>query len=525
MQRSPDALAILLATTAIAGLAGATWMCGGCVDAPPGGDTTSAARPDGWDPATHDKGNVDASIFEVAEVRRLDLEIAPADWQAMQDDLTDLLGPAGQTSGGGGGGPPPGSPPEELIVACESLDIGTACAATLDGVPITGTCTDIGEAVLCAPAGGPGGPGGPVPPGDGFGREPLRVEATLRYQGGVWTHVGVRCKGNSTLSMAWQSGNEKLPFRLHLDAYEDSYPEIEDQRFFGFKKLALNNGGRDETAARDVLAARVFRAAGVPTPRANWVRLYLDHGEGAAYLGLYALVEDPEGPFLDEQFGDDDGTLYKPEGEGARFTSFVPDAFEDKNGDGDGSDVERMVAALHADVTDAAAWREGLEATLDVDGFLSWLAVNTLVQDWDTYGNMTHNFYLYGAPDDGGRLHWIPWDHNEAFVGGSGGVRPPLSLPLDEVGDDWPLIRALMDDAEYAARYRDALDVAAQAFSVAAFDALVDDAEALATPALVGPDGERASSTFVGSADSLAQAFDELRAHVRARHDALAAMP
>ena len=493
-----------------------------CVEAPAAVDDPVAARPEGWDPATHDKGNVDASIFEVAEVRRIDLEIAAADWQAMQDDLTELIGPAGQAGGGGGGGPPPGGPPQELIVACETLGTGSACSATLDGAEITGTCTDVGGGtVLCAPDGGPGGPVGGG--GEGFAREPLRVEATLRYQGGVWTHVGVRFKGNSTLMTTWQTGNEKMPFRVNLDAFEDTWPEINDQRFFGFKKLALNNGGRDETGSRDVLASKVFRAAGIPTPRATGVRVYLDHGDGPAYLGLYALVEDPEGPFLDEEFGDDSGTLYKPEGEGARFAQLVADDFVDENGDGDGSDVAALVTALHADRSDAALWRAGLEATFDVDGFLVWLATNTLVQDWDTYGNMTHNFYVYGAPDDGGRLHWIPWDHNESFVGGSGGVRPPLSLAQDEVGEDWPLIRFLIDDPEYRARYRAALtETASTAFSVESFDALVDTAEALATPALVGADGERPGSTFVTSAETLAQSFDDLRAHVRARRAALA---
>lgn len=528
MRRSPSSpTALHVAAAGLSVALGAAGLCGACAEPAASAGDPAVARPEGWDPATHEKGQVDASIFEVAELRRLDLEIAPEDWQAMVDDLTDILGPAGQGGGPGGGGPPPGGapgggPPPELVAACETLSAGTSCSATLDGQALSGTCTEVPEGLVCIPEGGPGG-GGPVPDGSGFGREPLRVEATLRYQGGVWTHVGVRFKGNSTLSMAWSAGLEKLPFRIHMDAFEDEHPEIEDQRFYGFKKLALNNGGRDETASRDVLAARVFRAAGVPTPRANWVRLYVDHGEGAAYLGLYALVEDPEGPFLDEEFGDDSGTLYKPEGAGASFVSYVAEDFEDRNGDGDGSDVERMVQALHADSGDGAAWRTGLEATFDVDDFLLWLATNTLVQDWDTYGNMTHNFYLYGAPDDDGRLHWIPWDHNEAFVGGSGGVRPPLSLSLDEVGADWPLIRFVMDDAEYAARYRASLQVAAESWSVASFQAAVDDAEALVTPALVGADGERATSTFVQSDQSLATAFDQLRDHVATRHAALTA--
>ena len=80
----------------------------------------------------------------------------------------------------------------------------------------------------------------------------------------------------------------------------------------------------------------------------------------------------------------------------------------------------------------------------------------------------------------------------------------------------------LRDDAEYRERYRAALATAAQAFSVEAFDALVEQAETLATPALVGAEGERPESTFVSSEASLAQCFDALRAHVRARQDALA---
>ena len=76
-------------------------------------------------------------------------------------------------------------------------------------------------------------------------------------------------------------------------------------------------------------------------------------------------------------------------------------------------------------ISNAEAWRAGLEAVFDVDGFLNWLAVNTVIQNWDTYGLMSHNYYLYNDPISG-LLTWIPWDNNEAFK--TGNMRTALSL-------------------------------------------------------------------------------------------------
>src|SRR5210317_2360607 len=63
---------------------------------------------------------------------------------------------------------------------------------------------------------------------------------------------------------------------------------------------------------------------------------------------------------------------------------------------------------------------------------------------------MTHNYYLYNNPEDG-LLTWIPWDNNEAFqTGKQGGA---LSLSMDEVGNNWPIISYLIDQPEYEATY------------------------------------------------------------------------
>jgi len=51
--------------------------------------------------------------------------------------------------------------------------------------------------------------------------------------------------------------------------------------------------------------------------------------------------------------------------------------------------------------------------------FLRWLALNSALENWDTYGGMAHNYYLYDDPDTG-RLTWIGWDHDRILSAGGG---------------------------------------------------------------------------------------------------------
>jgi len=82
---------------------------------------------------------------------------------------------------------------------------------------------------------------------------------------------------------------------------------------------------------------------------------------------------------------------------------------------------------------------------------MRWLAANTVIQNWDAYGNITHNYYLYNKPETN-QLNWIPWDNNEAFTNGKGNNKA-LSLDMTEVNEEWPIICYLMDSPDYKAVY------------------------------------------------------------------------
>src|SRR5690606_17314419 len=147
---------------------------------------------------------------------------------------------------------------------------------------------------------------------------PIYRPAKISFEGKTWEKVGVRFKGNSSLASSW-GRTLKLPFRLDFDEFEDEYPEVHDQRFWGFKRLSLSSGFSDNSLIREKVTADIFRAAGVPAARTAFYRVYVDYGEGSKYFGLYTMVEVPDTPMFSTQFKSTEGNLYKPEGNGARF--------------------------------------------------------------------------------------------------------------------------------------------------------------------------------------------------------------
>ncbi len=498
----------------------------GACDADDPGDT-APVRPDGWGAESHDKA-ADANyavVFAQDEVKRLDIVISASDWERMQLDMTDRIG----EFGAGGSGLPP-TPPQEAIDACNGLTAGAACTVAIDGMTIDGTCVDIPLGLVCTPPGGPPGSPGGAPGGAPGGvdlveGDPIWVESTVLFEDKTWRHVGVRFKGNSTLSYTWQSGSLKLPLKLDFDQFEQEYPAVEDQRFYGFKKLALANNQFDPSYLREKIAGDLFREAGVPSPQRAFYRVFIDTGDGPTYFGLYTVAEVPGKPMFLSQFGDKGGNLYKPEGDPAAWIDGLAvgeESFAKKTNElaADWSDVSGAIDALHASRTDAAGWRRGLEQVFDVDGFLLWLATNTVVQDWDTYGNMAHNYYLYGDPTDGGRLRWIPWDHNMSF-GLPTGQKPPLGLDMADVTSDWPLIRFLLDDPTYADLYWSHVAMFTDSvFDQASMEARLTAAHDLIAPYVVGAEGEQPGRTS-STADSFGSSLADLVDHVAARHAAV----
>ncbi|OGQ93312.1 MAG: hypothetical protein A2284_04005 [Deltaproteobacteria bacterium RIFOXYA12_FULL_61_11] len=369
------------------------------------------------------------------------------------------------------------------------------------------------------------GAGGEVRGGPGnlemASRNPIWQSCTLRYAGKTWEHVGFRYKGNSSLASSWSQGSLKLGFRLDLDHFENDVEEVKNQRFYGFDELSFANNWSDDSYLREKVTADLFREAGVPAARTAFYRVVVDHGDGPEYLGLYTAVELPDGPMLRAQFLEEGGNLYKPSGNCATFSCFAEESFDKENNtkEADYRDIEALVTALNDDSSDRAAWRHDLEIVFDVDDFLRWLAVNTLLVNWDTYGSMAHNFYLYHDPGDD-LLHWLPWDNNMALMSG-GMARSSVEFSHGTVGSDWPLIRFLLDDPDYYARY---VELVAEAVKTLpepkALEQRLRTLHDLIAPHVTGPEGESSGMSLLQDETSFDTSVEALVEHLTSRRAA-----
>jgi hypothetical protein len=360
-----------------------------------------------------------------------------------------------------------GSPPEALFEACAQLEQNAMCQAELNGQMIDGTCgiPPFDTRLMCIPS-NLGMNGGGVPPNgmnggglagatDLIGGEPDYFEVDVHYQDKVWPKVAMRFKGNSSLAMTWQQGLRKIGFRLHFDHFEDKYPQIKNQRFFGFQELSLSAGASDDSLMRDALASYLLSAFDLPVAKASPYQITrIDENGHEIYWGLYTVLEDISDQFTQRYYGENRGNLYKPEGNSANWVGFDEAGFEKKNNasDADWSDIQTAIEALHADRSNLATWQENLEKIFNVDGFIKWLAVNQCIENWDVYGAIAHNYYLYGLSSKNGQLQWIPWDHNEAFKTGKMNIG---QFDLLDVGENWPLIQILMSIPSYQAQFYD----------------------------------------------------------------------
>ena len=387
-------------------------------------------RPDGWTEITHsNKAAPDYHVvFPQDKVNQITIKIAPDDWAAMQADMIALFGLGGRTQ------------PQ---------------------VPGIGGML---------PGFNPMLPGGGI--GDLTPENPVWVSATIEFNGFIWTKVGVRYKGNSSLTSGWRSGTLKLPLKLDFDEFEDDYPEIKNQRFYGFKQLSLSNSFSDGSFMRDAISAHLFEAAGIAAAKTAYYEVVLDYGEDPVNLGLYVMIEVIDDTVIDRVFGGDSGNIYEGDGTGVSLAAGttidrIENSFKKENNIGsDWSDIIGLYDVLHASnrSVDPETWRKDLDAVFNVDVFLEWLAISAVIQNWDTYGSMYHNFYLYNNSETG-QLTWIPWDHNMVF-GVGGGVNPRAGAPVgrgtvsfdkQEIGQNWPLIRFLLDDPVYYTLYLDYL--------------------------------------------------------------------
>ncbi len=201
-------------------------------------------------------------VFDHGEVLRFDIVIDPDDWSDMQQDLSTNLGFSGGRPGGG-------------------------VTSTTDYTPIWVPCS-------------------------------------FFFNDTEWYKVGIRYKGNSSLQSSYQSGIDKLSFKLDFDEYENDYSEITDQRFYGFRQLSLKNNYDDQSLMREKVGADLFREFGLASSKTAFCVVYVDHGSGPVYYGVYTLVEEVDDTVLGSQFESSSGKPLQAGWHSCQFSQPAP---------------------------------------------------------------------------------------------------------------------------------------------------------------------------------------------------------
>ncbi|GIP16206.1 hypothetical protein J40TS1_18480 [Paenibacillus montaniterrae] len=227
-------------------------------------------------------------------------------------------------------------------------------------------------------------------------------------------NASITVRGNS----AW--GRVQKSYRLKL--YDDAGVYM-DQR-----TLNLNKHIDDLSRLRNKLSFDLMETIPDMTSlRTQFVQLYvkdLSNGEkDAPYVdyGLYTHVEQPNKKFLKAHLLDPNGYLYK-----VKFFEFFRYPDQIKSTDDPTYDVarfeeileikgreehEKLIEMLEAVNDYSIPIEETIEKYFDMDNFLTWTAVNILMDNMDTDAN---NFFLY-SPLNVDKWYFLPWDYDGSW--------------------------------------------------------------------------------------------------------------
>ncbi|WP_343099898.1 CotH kinase family protein [Clostridioides difficile] len=278
-------------------------------------------------------------------------------------------------------------------------------------------------------------------------KEEFKV-AKVTIDGDTYGNVGIRTKGNSSLTSVVNSDSNRYSYKINFDKYNTS------QSMEGLTQLNLNNCYSDPSYMREFLTYSICEEMGLSTPEFAYAKVSIN-GE---YHGLYLAVEGLKESYLENNFGDVTGDLYKSdEGSSLQYKGDDPENYsnlivESDKKTADWSKITKLLKSLNTG--------EDIEKYLDVDSVLKNIAINTALLNLDSYqGSFAHNYYLY---EQDGVFSMLPWDFNMSFGGFSGFGGGSQSIAIDEPTtgnlEDRPLISSLLKNETYKTKYHKYLE-------------------------------------------------------------------
>lgn len=297
------------------------------------------------------------------------------------------------------------------------------------------------------------------------------LECDITIDGTLLPSVGARIKGQSS----FQIPSNKKSLKIDLNEFVDG------QKYDGLKKFNLNNGFSDPTLLREKLMYDKCAAIGLPAPRANFAKVFIND----VYWGLYILVDQVDDTFLDRVFEESGGNLYKgdPSGDlvyyGEDILAYKPlYQLHNINAEDTWYDLLNLISAIN--LSSDTEYEAAVNSLFEMEDFYTYWALLNYTSSLDSYIGSAHNYYLYhkGSND---KFNIIAWDANESFGGfnynelyGFWQATLPFDyLPLSP--EYRPIVERSLTNTYMRKAYHDKLyEVSHMLFDTVAFNTLID---------------------------------------------------
>lgn len=253
------------------------------------------------------------------------------------------------------------------------------------------------------------------------------VKATVKEGNHTYTNVAVHLKGRVG---SFRPIDQNPALTLNFGKF------AEGQTFHGFKKIHLNNSVQDATYLHEKISRDMFLAAGVPVPRAAHAAVQLNGSRPR----LCVMVEGANKQFLKRYFKSSKGNLYD-----GGFCRDITSRLRLNSGEDPKNQSDRLALARAASEPDLDKRAMALEKVLNVDRFLSFLAMEIMIAHWDGYALNINNYRIYHDPDSG-KMVFIPHGTDQVFQNTAMPVKPEMKGMVAQ---------AVMEIPELRTRYLD----------------------------------------------------------------------
>jgi spore coat protein H len=253
------------------------------------------------------------------------------------------------------------------------------------------------------------------------------VAAAVREGTNAFERVAIHLKGSTG---SFRKIDDKPGLTLDFDKYTPK------QRFHGLSKIHLNNSVEDPSYLHEFIGSDAFHRAGIPAARVTHAVVDLNGRK----LGLYVLKEGFTQEFLALHFLHPTGNLYEPGPSGRDVDESMNQQLGAVNEAG--RDLEALAAAAEEPL--GTRWQT-LKRNLDVDRFITFMAMEMLTGHRDGYCLARNNFRVYHDVDSG-RMMFFPHGMDQLF----GYAKLPILPRMNGL-----VARSLMDLPEGRQQYRD----------------------------------------------------------------------